>query len=73
MVTVVLESFDLDQLILAKKVVRIFLHWFYWLLHPCALKVHMVQPFYYPIILILCSCMSYNSGIILAKIVTYYS
>ena len=34
------------------------------------LMFHMFQ---LPIILILCLCVAYNSGIILAKIVTYYS
>ena len=37
------------------------------------LMFNMFQPFWFPIILILCLCTAYNSGIILIKIVTYYS
>ena len=37
------------------------------------LVFHTFQPFYFPIILALCLYTAYNSGIILAKIVTYYS
>ena len=37
------------------------------------LVFHVFQPIQFPIILVLCLCTAYNSGIILAKIVIYYS
>ena len=41
--------------------------------HCLKLMYLMFHMFQLPIILILCLCVAYNSGIILAKIVTYYS
>ena len=41
------------------------------LLRHCLKLMYLM--FQLPIILILCLCVAYNSGIILAKIVTYYS
>ena len=43
------------------------------LCHCLKLMYLMFHMFQLPIILILCLCVAYNSGIILAKIVTYYS
>ena len=44
------------------------------LLRHCLKLMHlMFHMFQLPIILILCLCVAYNSGIILTKIVTYYS
>ena len=44
------------------------------LLRHCLKLIYlMFHIFQLPIILILCLCVAYNSGIILAKIVTYYS
>ena len=43
------------------------------LCHYLKLMYLMFHMFQLPIILILCLCVAYNSGIILAKIVTYYS
>ena len=41
--------------------------------HCLKLMYLMFHMFWLSIILILCLCMTYNSGIILTKIVTYYS
>ena len=44
------------------------------LLHDCLKLMYLVfHMFQHPIILILCLCAAYNSGINFAKIVTYYS
>ena len=48
----------------------------FWLHHCLKLLYpvfHMFQLFQFPIILVLCLYTAYNSAIILAKIVTYYS